>query len=73
VVKIAFSYRWNSQAVQRATDEVCKRVVQEAERLFGLSLRYELLDVRKDQMPPDGRLGSASFTPQPRGHSFSSK
>jgi hypothetical protein len=73
VVRVMFSYRWDSQAVQRATDEVCKRVVREMERLFGLSLRYELLNVREDKMLPDGRLRSALSTSQSRAHSFSSK
>lgn len=68
VVTVAFSYRWGGQSVQRATNEVCKRIVLEAERLFGMSLRYELLDVREDRLLPDGRQRSASFTSPPRGH-----
>jgi hypothetical protein len=76
VVKVAFSYRWSSQAVQRVTIEVCKHIALEAERLFGMSLRYDLLDrldVREGRLLRDDRLRSASFTSQLRDHSFSSK
>jgi hypothetical protein len=72
-VKVTFSYRWGSQAVQRVTIEVCKHLALEAERLFGMSLRYDLLDVREGRFPRDDRLRSASFTSRLRDHSFSSR
>jgi hypothetical protein len=72
-VRVAFRYRWGSQAVERATNEVCKHIVLEAERLFGMSLHYELLDVRNDGSLRNGRLGCASFASPLSVHSFSSK
>jgi hypothetical protein len=72
-VKVAFSFRWGSPSVERATNEVCTRISLEVKRLFGISLRHELLDVRGDKVLRNGRQHSASSTSPPQGHSFSSK
>ncbi|WP_146166218.1 hypothetical protein [Trinickia symbiotica] len=70
-VNVAFIYRYscNSNAVHRATDELCARMAQEAEQCFGVCSRYELLDEQKDLAPPDGRLRSVPSAWQPGRHS----
>jgi hypothetical protein len=71
-VRVVFSYRRGSHAVQHGTEEICNAIAADMERLFGILLQHELAadGERIVLLPNEPQCwGSA----KPRCYSFSSK
>lgn len=72
-VNVTFVYRYGGESLLRATDEICAQMAQEAEQLFGVCLRYELLDAQNGAALRDGHPGSRATESGTRRHWYSSK